>query len=547
MTRLLWSPSPEAVAGTQLSAFQARIEAKHGVSIDDYDEFHDWTLAQPEAFWQAVAEDFDLQFSVAADKVLKNGAAFPGAQWFPGAKLNFAQNLLRYRDDQPALVGLLEDGSRQVLSYAQLNAAVASLASAMRGFGIVAGDRVAGLLPNLPETITAMLACTSIGAIWSSCSPDFGVQGACDRFSQISPRLLFTADCYIYNGKTFDCLEKVEQIQSSIESIEKVIVFPLPSQQVASPRRLAQLFEWHCDFVASYPVLPLVFSQQPFDHPLYIMYSSGTTGAPKCIVHGAGGTLLQHVKEHRLHVDLRRQDKLFYFTTCGWMMWNWLVSGLASGATLVLYDGSPFATNTPEAGSGLLDAIDSENISIFGTSAKYIAALEKMQLKPRESHDLTSLRSILSTGSPLSDVSYEFVYRDFKRDVHLASISGGTDIVSCFMLGNPNLPVYAGEIQCAGLGMAVEFMNGGRVARTGETGELVCRQPFPCCPIGFWNDPDGARFHAAYFDQRPGIWTHGDYGEKTSRGGFVIHGRSDAVLRRVYALARLRSIARLKP
>lgn len=538
MNKPLWSPSNERVVASQLTAFQQQIEATHQQTFVDYAAFHQWSIEQPAKFWQSVADYCDVAFSAPASTVLETGETFSDARWFSDAELNFAENLLRFRDDQVALVGLLEDGSRQSITYAELALQVGVLASAMRGTGIVAGDRVAGMLPNLPQTIIAMLATTSLGAIWSSCSPDFGVRGACDRFSQIEPRLLFVCDSYIYNTKRFDCLEKAVEICANIDSIEKVIVYPLPTADVASLPDLAPNFQAYDEFVASHPLQPLTFAQLPFDHPLYIMYSSGTTGAPKCIVHGAGGTLLQHLKEHRLHVDVRRRDKLFYFTTCGWMMWNWLVSGLASGATLIVYDGSPFANGVAaneeadpvSEGSILLDAIDQEGISIFGTSAKYIAALEKMGHKPKQTHRLGSLRTVLSTGSPLSDLSYAYVYRDVKTDVHLASISGGTDIVSCFMLGNPNLPVYAGELQCAGLGMAIEFRNAMDPVPVGVTGELVCTKPFPSMPVGFWNDGDNLKYQAAYFDQRPGMWTHGDYGEATANGGFIIHGRSDAVL-----------------
>jgi acetoacetyl-CoA synthetase len=437
--------------------------------------------------------------------------------------LNFAENLLRHRDERTAIVSLLENGERRETSYAQLYIRVAQLASALQAQGVQAGDRVAGFMPNIEEAVIAMLAATSLGALWSSCSPDFGINGVMDRFGQIEPKILFAADGYYYNGKACDSLERLASIRKQIHSIEKVVVVPVLHQMPdVSAIEDSVLFADYLDDSAS----EVQFRRLPFDHPLYIMYSSGTTGVPKCILHGAGGSLLQHIKEHRLHVDLTREDVFFYFTTCGWMMWNWLVSGLASGATLVLYDGSPFA----QEGKLLLDAIDREAITVFGTSAKFIAALEKAGHKPRQSHDLGSVKAILSTGSPLSHESFEYIYRDFKDNVCLSSISGGTDILSCFVGGCPTLPVYVGEIQAPGLGLAVEIWNEAGQSVVEEKGELVCTRPFPCAPIGFWNDPDGSKYHSAYFDSYPNIWAHGDYGEITEHGGFVIHGRSDAVL-----------------
>lgn len=518
---LLWQPTPEAIAASQLTSFQKRIEADHNVTFSSYDDFHRWSLENPEEFWSDVWQFCELRGEI-TDKVTQPSNHPFGIEWFPDTSLNFAENLLRFRDEKIALVGLLEDGRREEWSYHQLFLAVESLASAMRKQGIVAGDRVAGLMPNLPQTIIAMLAATSIGAIWSSCSPDFGASGAIDRFAQIEPKLLFTTDGYLYNGKSINLGEKISEITAHIDSIEKVIVVPL----LNTPTSLADGQVLLEEFTRAHPTEALKFERLPFNHPLYIMYSSGTTGIPKCIVHGAGGTLIQHVKEHQLHLDLTRDDTLFYFTTCGWMMWNWLVSGLATGSRLVIYDGSPFSKN----GSILLDAIDDEGITVFGTSAKYLATLEKIGKKPAESHRLNSLRSILSTGSPLNHSSFEYVYRDIKSDLHLASISGGTDIISCFILGNPNFPVHTGELQSPGLGMAVEFWLDDAPAGTNQQGELVCTKPFPSAPIGFWNDDNDQKFRAAYFDARPGIWTHGDFGELTDRGGYIIHGRSDATL-----------------
>ena len=519
----LWQPSTERVASSQMTQFQAYAEQRFSKTFADYNALHDWSVTDTDDFWTAIWDYCEVQATAPYNQVTADLNKFPGTTWFAGSELNFAENLMRYRDDQVAIVGLLENGQRCSYTYSELFEAVERLASAMRRHGIARGDRIAGLMPNVPETVIAMLATSSIGAIWSSCSPDFGINGACDRFSQIEPRLLFTAESCIYNGKLIDCLEKSAAIAEKIDSIESTIVITLFDHDAD----LSHLIETQHigEFVAG-DVTPLTFTPLPFDHPIYIMYSSGTTGIPKCIVHSAGGTLIQHLKEHKLHTDITGADTLFYFTTCGWMMWNWLVSGLSTGCTLVLYDGSP----TAKGGNVLLDAIDNEGITVFGTSAKYIAGLEKQGLKPAETHQLTSVKTILSTGSPLSESSFEYIYRDFKADVCLSSISGGTDIISCFMLGNPNLPVYSGEIQCLGLGMAVQFWNEDNEQVTDQTGELVCTEAFPSTPIGFWQDEQDKRFLKAYFTEHPGIWTHGDFGELTQRGGVVVQGRSDAVL-----------------
>ena len=507
-----------------MQRFARQVENQLGLRFRDYGELHRWSIDNPEIFWEQVWRFGGIISSEPWERVLTDGDRFPGAKWFSGARLNYAENLLRRRDDGTAVIARLENGERRSLSHAQLYEQVGRLAAALRASGVAPGDRVAAFMPNVPETLIGMLACASVGAVWSSCSPDFGFAGVMDRFGQISPKVLIACDGYFYNGKRIDCLPRVAEIAGNIDSLEQIVVVPVAGID-ADVSRIRNVVSLN-DYLPAENTPELEFEQLPFDHPLYIMYSSGTTGVPKCIVHGAGGTLIQHLKEHRLHVGLGPEDVFFYFTTCGWMMWNWLVSGLASGATLVLYDGSPFQP----APSALLDMAQEEGITVFGTSAKYIAALEKEHLRPRETHDLPALRTVLSTGSPLSHESFRYVYRDVKQDVCLSSISGGTDIVSCFVLGNECLPVREGEIQCLGLGMAVEFRNENGESVIGEKGEMVCARPFPSAPIGFWNDPGDRKYLAAYFDAFPNVWTHGDYGELTEHGGVVIHGRSDAVL-----------------
>jgi len=525
MQQPLWTPSAERIAASRMDAFRRFINDRHALHLADYPALHAWSVEQREAFWQAIVDFFQIHFHAPAERVLREGPAMPDAQWFPGATLNFAEHLLRRRDGHPALVAVGEDGSREQLSHAQLAAHVAGLQRALHNAGVGIGDRVAAFMPNTWQTVVGVLATASLGATWSSCSPDFGTQGFIDRFGQIEPKVLIAAAGYRYAGKRIDLTDKLNEILPQLPSLERLVIVPY-SRVEARPTdyKSAALTTLWQDFYQ--PGGAPQFTPVPFDQPLYILYSSGTTGVPKCIVHGVGGTLLQHVKELGLHTDLGPDDTLFYYTTCGWMMWNWLISGLALGATLVLYDGSPFH---PEP-ARLIDLIDAEDISIFGTSAKFIAALEKAGVRPRESHKLSSLKVILSTGSPLAHESFEYVYRDVKRDLCLSSISGGTDIVSCFALGNPTLPVWRGELQCKGLGMDVQVWNDNGQAVTGEKGELVCARHFPSMPVGFWNDADGEKFRAAYFATFPGVWAHGDYAEETAHGGLVIHGRSDAVL-----------------
>ena len=457
--------------------------------------------------------------------MLADANKMPGAKWFPDARLNFAENLLRSHDTADALVFWGEDKVKGRASHAELYRAVAQTAWALRDMGVGRGDRVAAYLPNLPAAVVAMLATASIGAIFSSASPDFGVQGVLDRFGQIAPKVLFACDGYYYNGKVIDCLGKVAEIAARMPSLERVVIVPYAGSGagIAAVKHGVSLADFLAPFAGEREIR---FDRLPFEHPLYILYSSGTTGVPKCIVHSAGGTLLQHLKEQRLHSDIKTGDRLFYFTTCGWMMWNWLVSGLASGATLLLYDGSPFVGR----GNILFDYAEAEGMTHFGTSAKFIDAIAKINLAPAKTHKLDRLRAIFSTGSPLVPEAFNYVYDSIKRDVQLASISGGTDIISCFVLGNPVGPVWRGEIQCRGLGMAVEvFDEAGRPVRRTK-GELVCLKPCPSMPVGFWNDPDGRKYRAAYFEKYPGIWCHGDFIEETAHGGFVIYGRSDATL-----------------
>jgi acetoacetyl-CoA synthetase len=503
--------------------FMQYVNARYGMSLANYGELYDWSIEESPVFWETLWAYSEVIHSRSYDQVVDDINKMPGARWFEGARLNFAENLLQYRDDHIALSFKGETRPTVSITYNELYQQVARLAQSMRDMGIQPGDRVAGFMPNMIETVVAMLAATSVGAIWSSCSPDFGIKGVLDRFGQIEPRVLFTADGYFYNGKEFDSLDRILEIIKDLPSIEKIVVVPYKDTEpdITNMAKFV-LFD---DFLAS-EAEDLIFEQLPANHPLYILYSSGTTGVPKCIVHGAVGTLLQHIKELKLHSDAKREDTIFYFTTCGWMMWNWLVSSLALGARVFLYDGSPFY---PDPGA-MWQMSQDEKITIFGTSAKYLAALEKAGVKPKQSYDLTSLKAILSTGSPLSAESFEFVYRDIKNDLCLSSISGGTDIISCFALGNPMGPVYASELQCRGLGMKVEAYDEQGNPVTGHKGELVCTLSAPSMPIYFWNDPDNSNYSEAYFDVYPGVWLHGDYIEITEHGGVIIYGRSDATL-----------------
>ncbi len=522
----IWRPSAERIAASNLTRFIDCINTRLGLSLKDYGDLYRWSVSRPEQFWTELARFADVRAEWGPGPAIEHPERMPGARFFPNARLNFAENLLRYRDEHLAVVFTNERGMRRTLSYRQLHEEVARVAAGLSDVGVTAGDRVAGYLPNLPETLIAMLATSSLGASWSSCSPDFGAHGVLDRFGQIEPKVLFTADGYFYSGKTLDSLTPIGTVAEKLPSVQRIVVIPYTAQQpqLGQLGPAAERATLWGDFGKR--GAPLHFTAVPFNQPLYILYSSGTTGVPKCIVHGVGGTLLQHQKEHLLHTDLKRSDHIFYFTTCGWMMWNWLASALATGATLILYDGNPFF---PDPGV-LWRMAEQERVTVFGTSAKYLAALEKNGYRPSEKVDLGALKAILSTGSPLLPEGFDFVYRCIKSDVHLASISGGTDIVSCFALGCPTLPVYRGELQCRGLGMRVEIFNDEGKPVRGERGELVCTAPFPSMPVAFWNDPQGSKYRAAYFERFPGVWHHGDYAELTEHEGIVIHGRSDAVL-----------------
>jgi acetoacetyl-CoA synthetase len=520
----LWRPSEARMATHPMTRFRAAAAERAGRPLADHDALHAWSLAERAAFWDLVW-DFGGVIGDKGARLLIDGDRMPGARFFPDARLNFAENLLKQTGGGDALVFWGEDRIRRRMSWDALHALVSRLQQALAAAGVGPGDRVAAMMPNLPETIAAMLATASLGAVWSSCSPDFGPRGVLDRFGQIAPTVFVACDGYYYAGKTIDIAAKLAEIVPELPSVRATVIVPYVGTATTTAAGLPKGVALD-DFIAPFAARPVAFTPMPFAAPLYVMFSSGTTGVPKCIVHSAGGTLLQHLKEIHLHCGIGDGDRLFYFTTCGWMMWNWLASGLATGATLLLYDGSPFHPD----GNILFDYADAERMTLFGTSAKFIDAVHKAGLRPIETHDLASLQMMTSTGSPLAPESFSFVYDGIKRDIHLASISGGTDIVSCFVLGIPGKPVWKGEIQGPGLGLAVDVWDeDGRSLSSGK-GELVCRLAFPSMPIGFWNDADGSRYHAAYFDRFDNVWCHGDFAEWTAHGGLIIHGRSDATL-----------------
>lgn len=524
MGKKLWEPSEERIKNSNMYRFMGFINERFKKNFSDYPSLHEWSVTEVSDFWESFADFAGIKFSTAHNEVVNDLTRMPGAKWFSGATLNFAENLLRYRDEQTALIFRGEDKENVRVTYAELYDQVARVAKSLRELGIQPGDRVVGFMPNMPQAVIAMLAATSMGAIWSSCSPDFGIKGVLDRFGQIKPRVIFTANGYWFKGKSLDSLGRIADFLPQLPSVEKVVVVPYTEKNPDISRvQKAVLFD---DFKSAESNLEIEFTQLPFEHPLYIMYSSGTTGLPKCMVQSAGGILINQLKETILHTDLKRDDTIFYFTTCGWMMWNWLVSSLGVGATVVLFDGNPFHPNP----GALWKMAQDEKISVFGTSAGYITAVQNAGIVPGKEYDLSSVKSILSTGSPLTEENFEFVYSAIKEDVQLSSISGGSDINGCFALGNPMLPVYSGELQCRGLGMKMEAFDENGKPVVGQKAELVCSAPAPCMPIYFWDDPEGIRYQDAYFGVYPNIWRHGDFLEINERGGVIIYGRSDATL-----------------
>ena len=520
----MWAPSQALIEQANVTAFARRAIRRWKLGFNTYPEFYAWSVDHPEQFWDSMWESCGVIASNKGARVLVDGERMPGAKWFPEARLNFAENLLRRRDATDAFVFWDETGFRRRISYAGLQAEVSRVAQAMRAEGLSAGDRVAAFMPNMPETGVLALAAISIGAVWSCCSPDFGTDGVLDRFGQTGPKMLFSADGYLYNGKAYASLARVQEIAAQLPSVSRAEGVPhltaLPEVPgIANALRYA-------DWIAPYAPGAIEYTQLPFGHPLYILFTSGTTGKPKCIVHGAGGTLLSGLKTYKLQFDVRPLDRFFYYTTCNWVMWNLLFQGLLAEASVMLYDGSPFMRDA----AILFDYCDAERFTQFGTSAKFIDAIAKRGLKPRRTHSLASVRTIISTGSPLVPESYDYVYREIKRDVCLSSISGGTDIMGCFADANPILPVYRGELQCRSLGMKVEVWDEDGRPLVGEKGELVCTRAFPSMPIGFWNDADGKRYQEAYFARYPNVWCHGDYCELTARGTMIVYGRSDATL-----------------
>jgi len=523
MSKVMWHPSTERAEASQMNQFRLFVNKKYGMELDNYRDLYNWSVNEITYFWEAVWSFGNPVVSKDYQQVVDDDSKMPGAKWFSGARLNFAENLLRRRDNHTAILSRGEGKDDRKISYNELYSEVEKMAAALREAGVEQNDRVAGFLPNIPEAVVAMLGAASLGAVWSSSSPDFGIKGVLDRFRQIEPKVLFAADGYQYNGKRINSLDKLKDILTELPSVEKVVVVPFESENPdLSGINKGVLYG---DFLPA-EAPPLEFAQLPFDHPLYIMYSSGTTGLPKSIVHGAGGTLLQHMKELRLHGDISDRETVFYFTTCGWMMWNWLVSNLALGASIVLYDGSPFHPDP----SAMWQMAEEFGITVFGTSAKFIAACKGYGLVPKERHNLSLIKTILSTGSPLVEESYDYVYTSIKEDVQLSSITGGTDLISSFAGGNATLPVYRGEIQCRALGMKVESFDDSGKPLINLKGELVCTRAFPSMPVNFWNDPDGSKFHNAYFSDYPGVWTHGDYILINDHGGVIVFGRSDATL-----------------